>query len=96
MDSQTQQHVFEAFFSTKPPGEGTGLGLSTVYDIVTSNGGLIHIDSEWKRGTRVTVLLPLVPLPLISPAELPKISPGDSQPQPHEGALPFPKEGLTL
>jgi len=95
MDSQTQQHVFEAFFSTKPPGEGTGLGLSTVYDIVTSNGGLIHIDSEWKRGTRVTVLLPLVPLPLISPAELPKISPGDSQPQPHEGALPFPKEGLT-
>jgi PAS domain S-box-containing protein len=95
MDSQTQQHVFEAFFSTKPMGEGTGLGLSTVYDIVTSNGGLIHIDSEWKCGTRVTVLLPLVPLPQISPAELPKISPGDSQPQPHEGALLFSKEGLT-
>jgi PAS domain S-box-containing protein len=86
MDHQTQQHVFEAFFSTKAPGEGTGLGLSTVYEIVTNNGGLIHIDSECKRGTRVTVLLPLIPLRLISPAELPNVSPGDSKPLKNEGA----------
>jgi PAS domain S-box-containing protein len=95
MDRQTQQHVFEAFFSTKPPGEGTGLGLSTVYEIVTNNGGLIHIDSEWKRGTRVTVLLPLIPLRLISPAELPNVSPGDSKPPNHEGAPPSPEKEPT-
>jgi PAS domain-containing protein len=84
-DSQTQQHVFEAFFSTKPPGEGTGLGLSTVDEIVTNNGGLIHLESERRKGTRVTVLLPLplppIPLPLISTAELPNVSSGDSKHQ---------------
>jgi two-component system, cell cycle sensor histidine kinase and response regulator CckA len=95
MDSQTQQHVFEAFFSTKPPGEGTGLGLSTVYEIVTNNGGLIHLESEWKKGTRVTVLLPLIPLPLISPAELPNVSSGDSKPPNQEKAPPSPEEEPT-
>ncbi|MFZ1159934.1 MAG: ATP-binding protein [Candidatus Sulfotelmatobacter sp.] len=95
MDSQTQQHVFEAFFSTKPPGEGTGLGLATVYEIVTNNGGLIHLESEWKKGTRVTVLLPLVPLPLISPAELPNVSSGDSKPPNQEEALLSPEEEPT-
>ena len=95
MDSQTQQHVFEAFFSTKPPGEGTGLGLSTVYEIVTNNGGLIHLESEWKKGTRVTVLLPLIPVPLISPAELPNVSSGDSKPPIQEEALLSPEEEPT-
>jgi len=95
MDSQTQQHVFEAFFSTKPPGEGTGLGLSTVYEIVTNNGGLIHLESEWKKGTRVTVLLPLIPLPLIPPAELPNVSSGDSKPPNQEEALLSPEEEPT-
>ncbi len=60
MDAATRAHVFEAFFTTKA-GKGTGLGLATVYDIVTSNGGLIHLDSAPARGTRVSVLLPLVP-----------------------------------
>ena len=95
MDSQTQQHVFEAFFSTKPPGEGTGLGLSTVYEIVTNNGGLIHLESEWKKGTRVTVLLPLIPLPLISPAELPNVSSGDSKPPNQKEAPLSPEEEPT-
>jgi signal transduction histidine kinase len=94
MDSQTQQHVFEAFFSTKPPGEGTGLGLATVYEIVTNNGGLIHLESECKKGTRVTVLLPLIPLPLISPAELPNVSSGDSKPPIQEAPL-SPEEDPT-
>jgi signal transduction histidine kinase len=60
MDSVTRNHLFEAFFTTKA-GKGTGLGLATVYDIVTSNGGLIHVESAPACGTRVTVVLPLVP-----------------------------------
>jgi two-component system, cell cycle sensor histidine kinase and response regulator CckA len=61
MDDATRAHLFEAFFTTKA-GKGTGLGLATVRDIVTSSGGLIHVDSALQRGTRVSVLLPLVPL----------------------------------
>ncbi len=61
IDAGTRAHLFEAFFTTKPKGKGTGLGLATVYDIVTRNGGLINVDNAPVRGTRVTVLLPLVP-----------------------------------
>jgi two-component system cell cycle sensor histidine kinase/response regulator CckA len=61
MDAETRAHLFEAFFTTKAASKGSGLGLATVHDIVTSNGGLIHVDSAPQRGTRVTVLLPLVP-----------------------------------
>jgi two-component system cell cycle sensor histidine kinase/response regulator CckA len=60
MDADTCTHLFEAFFTTKGA-QGTGLGLSTVYDIVTRNGGLIHVDSAPTRGTRVNILLPLIP-----------------------------------
>jgi signal transduction histidine kinase len=60
MDDATRAHLFEAFFTTKA-GKGTGLGLATVHDIVTSNGGLIHVESALSCGTRVSVLLPLVP-----------------------------------
>jgi two-component system cell cycle sensor histidine kinase/response regulator CckA len=60
MDAATRAHLFEAFYTTKTAGKGTGLGLATVQDIVRANGGLIHVDSAPGRGTRVTVLLPLV------------------------------------
>jgi len=58
MDAETRQHLFDPFFTTKHAGQGTGLGLTTVRSIVTTNRGLIHFDSEPGRGTRVMILLP--------------------------------------
>ena len=61
MDANTRQHLFDPFFTTKGAGKGTGLGLTTVRSIVTTNGGLIHVESEAGRGTRVMILLPRAP-----------------------------------
>ena len=89
MDDNTRSHLFEAFFTTKPAGKGTGLGLATVHDIVTSNGGLIHFDSALACGTRVTVLLPLVPETALH-SHL-------NAPEQNEGVLPaLEKEMKTL
>jgi signal transduction histidine kinase len=58
MGADTRQRLFEPFFTTKNDGQGTGLGLTTVRSIVTTNRGLIHFESEPGRGTRVMILFP--------------------------------------
>jgi CheY-like chemotaxis protein len=58
MDEKVVQQAFDPFFTTKPKGSGTGLGLATVYGIVTQAGGRVQIYSEPGRGTTITTLLP--------------------------------------
>lgn len=59
MDAQVMAQLFEPFFSTKPPGSGTGLGLSVVRDLLDSVQGRINVDSTPGGGSRFTIFLPL-------------------------------------
>lgn len=58
IDPSIMEQIYDPFFTTKEPGEGTGMGLSVVHGIVKSHGGTVHVDSEVGVGTTFTILLP--------------------------------------
>jgi PAS domain S-box-containing protein len=61
LSAEARAHLFEPFFSTKPTGKGSGLGLAEVYGTVQAHRGAITVDSAPARGTAVTLLLPAAP-----------------------------------
>ncbi|WP_371183929.1 two-component system sensor histidine kinase NtrB [Xanthomonas sacchari] len=63
MSEEVKSRLFEAYFTTKPEGKGTGLGLAQVYGLVRQAGGFVDVESELGRGTTITLAFPFVAQP---------------------------------
>ncbi|WIM97672.1 ATP-binding protein [Actinoplanes oblitus] len=80
MPPDVVDRAFDPFFTTKPKGEATGLGLATVYGIVTQAGGEVSLTSEPGLGTTVTVVLPAgEPVPAQAAEETPAATRGHGE-----------------
>ncbi len=75
MTPSVKARLFEAFFTTKPPGKGTGLGLSTISGIVNGHGGFITVQTAVGRGTEFKVFLPAQPVAESAPAAADSVLP---------------------
>ncbi len=68
MDSLTVRRIFEPFYTTKQPGEGTGLGLAVVHGIIVAHGGIVTVASEPGKGAQFRLHFPVVEKPDDAPA----------------------------
>ncbi len=93
MDRQTLAHLFEPFFTTKGIGQGTGLGLATIYGIVKQNGGYIDVESEPGRGTTFSIYFPRNISQADTPADVKTGSPAERG---HETILLVEDEAAML
>lgn len=74
MAPEVVRQVFDPFFTTRPGGPGTGLGLSMVHGFVGQSGGAIELDSAPGQGTRVRLYLPCTPEAVVAPMRNPAVN----------------------